>query len=118
MSSGDRPRREAARGRWRAELREFLRSRRERLTPAAAGLPETGRRRTNAVRRLSWRSTSAWAARCIRSASTSPAGLRREEVAVSAGVCLVSYFTNARFRVLNQHWERIAPDIVAGSGPA
>ncbi|WP_431938238.1 zinc-binding dehydrogenase [Nocardia grenadensis] len=59
MSAGDRPRREAARDRRRAELREFLRSRRERLTPAAAGLPDTGRRRTP--------------------------GLRREEVAVPAG---------------------------------
>ncbi|WP_433492873.1 helix-turn-helix domain-containing protein [Nocardia grenadensis] len=66
MSTGDRPRCEAARDRRRAELREFLRSRRERLTPAAAGLPDTGRRRTP--------------------------GLRREEVAVLAGVG-VSWYT-------------------------
>ncbi|GGU07944.1 MULTISPECIES: helix-turn-helix transcriptional regulator [Streptomyces] len=43
-----------------AELREFLMSRRARVTPAEAGLPEGGRRRTP--------------------------GLRREEVAVLAGV--------------------------------
>ncbi|GHA68738.1 helix-turn-helix transcriptional regulator [Streptomyces termitum] len=43
-----------------AELREFLRSRRARVTPAEAGLPDGGRRRTP--------------------------GLRREEVAVLAGV--------------------------------
>ncbi|MBF6174844.1 helix-turn-helix domain-containing protein [Nocardia blacklockiae] len=56
----------AVRDRRREELREFLRSRRERLTPAAVGLPEAGRRRTP--------------------------GLRREEVAVLAGVG-VSWYT-------------------------
>ncbi|WHT16624.1 helix-turn-helix transcriptional regulator [Crossiella sp. CA-258035] len=50
----------------RAELRDFLRSRRARLTPAEVGLPETTRRRTP--------------------------GLRREEVAVLAGVG-VSWYT-------------------------
>ncbi|MEZ7125460.1 helix-turn-helix transcriptional regulator [Nonomuraea sp. AD125B] len=49
-----------------AELRDFLRSRRGRLTPADVGLPEAGRRRTP--------------------------GLRREEVAVLAGVG-VSWYT-------------------------
>ncbi|MEU5845736.1 helix-turn-helix transcriptional regulator [Saccharopolyspora shandongensis] len=49
-----------------AELRAFLRSRRERLTPADVGLPDAGRRRTP--------------------------GLRREEVAVLAGVG-VSWYT-------------------------
>ncbi|MEW1750573.1 helix-turn-helix transcriptional regulator [Streptomyces angustmyceticus] len=44
----------------RRELRDFLRSRRARVTPAEAGLPDGGRRRTP--------------------------GLRREEVAVLAGV--------------------------------
>jgi transcriptional regulator with XRE-family HTH domain len=34
-----------------AELGTFLRSRRERITPAAAGLPVTGRRRTPGLRR-------------------------------------------------------------------
>ncbi|MDR7169994.1 hypothetical protein J2W56_003738 [Nocardia kruczakiae] len=62
MSTGvsDDPRGTSARDRRRAELREYLRSRRERLTPAEVGLPEAGRRRTP--------------------------GLRREEVAVLAGV--------------------------------
>src|SRR5215475_5792615 len=50
----------------RRELSAFLRSRRERLTPLQAGLPANGRRRTP--------------------------GLRREEVAVLAGVG-VSWYT-------------------------
>jgi PAS domain-containing protein len=49
----------------RAELSEFLRRHRERLSPADVGLPETGRRRTP--------------------------GLRREEVAALAGVGLTWY---------------------------
>ena len=47
------------------ELGAFLRSRRERLTPAEAGLPRTGRRRTP--------------------------GLRREELAVLAGISATWY---------------------------
>ncbi|MEO3806107.1 helix-turn-helix transcriptional regulator [Nonomuraea sp. B1E8] len=50
----------------REQLKEFLRAKREALSPAAAGLPEGGRRRTP--------------------------GLRREEVAVLAGVG-VSWYT-------------------------
>ncbi|MGI5169120.1 helix-turn-helix transcriptional regulator [Spirillospora sp. CA-253888] len=50
----------------REELRDFLRTRRARLTPADVGMPEAGRRRTP--------------------------GLRREEVAVLAGVG-VSWYT-------------------------
>src|SRR5690242_18900745 len=49
----------------RRELGAFLRSRRERLTPADVGLPEGGRRRTP--------------------------GLRREEVASLAGVGMTWY---------------------------
>jgi PAS domain-containing protein len=49
----------------RAELSNFLRQHRERLSPADVGLPETGRRRTR--------------------------GLRREEVAALAGVGLTWY---------------------------
>ncbi|MGP4111598.1 helix-turn-helix transcriptional regulator [Streptomyces sp. 4N509B] len=55
-----------ARDRRRAELREFLRSRRERVSPADVGMPAGGRRRTP--------------------------GLRREEVAVLSGVG-VSWYT-------------------------
>ncbi|MEE1938685.1 helix-turn-helix transcriptional regulator [Streptomyces sp. TRM 70361] len=55
-----------ARQRRRSELREFLRSRRARLTPADVGMPDSGNRRTP--------------------------GLRREEVAVLAGVG-VSWYT-------------------------
>ncbi|GGR75666.1 transcriptional regulator [Streptomyces aureoverticillatus] len=51
---------DGAKARRRSELRDFLMSRRARVTPAEAGLPEGGRRRTP--------------------------GLRREEVAVLAGV--------------------------------
>jgi transcriptional regulator with XRE-family HTH domain len=47
------------------EMSEFLRARRERLTPAEAGLPSTGRRRTP--------------------------GLRREEVALLAGISATWY---------------------------
>lgn len=56
----------AAPGRRRDELRDFLRTRRARLTPADVGMPDGGRRRTP--------------------------GLRREEVAVLAGVG-VSWYT-------------------------
>ncbi|GGV38142.1 transcriptional regulator [Actinomadura cremea] len=56
----------SSRDRRRAELRDFLRTRRARLTPAAVGMPDGGRRRTP--------------------------GLRREEVAVLAGVG-VSWYT-------------------------
>ena len=49
----------------RAELGEFLRARREAVSPKQVGLPETGRRRTP--------------------------GLRREEVAMLAGVSLTWY---------------------------
>src|SRR5262245_22949812 len=56
----------AAPDRRRAELREFLRSRRARVSPEQAGLPDGGRRRTP--------------------------GLRREEVAVLAAVG-VSWYT-------------------------
>ncbi|MFI0357343.1 helix-turn-helix transcriptional regulator [Actinomadura sp. 9N407] len=56
----------AAGGRRRDELRDFLRTRRARLSPADVGMPDAGRRRTP--------------------------GLRREEVAVLAGVG-VSWYT-------------------------
>ncbi|MEW2165648.1 helix-turn-helix transcriptional regulator [Streptomyces sp. NPDC007084] len=49
----------------RRQLSEFLRSRRERLTPAEVGLPQTGRRRTP--------------------------GLRREELALLAGISATWY---------------------------
>lgn len=62
ISANDDPRGTSAGDRRRAELRDYLRSRRERLTPAEVGLPEAGRRRTP--------------------------GLRREEVAVLAGVTI------------------------------
>ncbi|WP_280354548.1 helix-turn-helix transcriptional regulator [Nocardia otitidiscaviarum] len=57
---------DSASERRREQLREFLRSRRERLTPGDVGMPVVGRRRTP--------------------------GLRREEVAVRAGVG-VSWYT-------------------------
>ncbi|WP_245564043.1 helix-turn-helix transcriptional regulator [Nocardia testacea] len=189
MSIGDQPRREAARDRRRAELREFLRSRRERLTPAAVGLPDTGRRRTPGLRReevavlagvgVSWYTwleqgrdikvsgdvldavgrallleeverahlyrlagleppqrqapasipASPQLRRLLATWSPRPAYIRdrhwnftvvNDAARVVFGYgdtdhnCLVSYFTNARFRVLNQYWERIAPETVAG----
>ncbi|MFG2733522.1 helix-turn-helix transcriptional regulator [Streptomyces harbinensis] len=59
----------------RRELGDFLRSRRERLTPQQAGLPSTGRRRTP--------------------------GLRREEVAVLAGVGVTWYTWLEQGRPIN-----------------
>jgi len=59
----------------RRELGEFLRTRRERLTPRQAGLPTTGRRRTP--------------------------GLRREEVAVLAGVGVTRYTWLEQGRAIN-----------------
>ncbi|MGA6206861.1 helix-turn-helix transcriptional regulator [Nocardia testacea] len=189
MSTDDRLRRAAARDRRLAELREFLRSRRERLTPAAAGLPDTGRRRTPGLRReevavlagvgVSWYT---WleqgrdikvsdqvldaVARALllneveRAHLYRLAGLNPPQRQAAASVpaspplqrllatwaprpayirdrhwnftavndaaravfgygdtdhnCLVSYFTNARFRVLDRHWEGMAPEVVAG----
>lgn len=59
----------------RQELGDFLRSRRERISPAAVGLPATGRRRTP--------------------------GLRREEVAVLAGVGVTWYTWLEQGRPIN-----------------
>ncbi|MFJ6066413.1 helix-turn-helix transcriptional regulator [Streptomyces tendae] len=59
----------------RRELGDFLRSRRERVTPQQAGLPSTGRRRTP--------------------------GLRREEVAVLAGVGVTWYTWLEQGRPIN-----------------
>ncbi|WP_419997135.1 helix-turn-helix transcriptional regulator [Streptomyces boninensis] len=59
----------------RRELGDFLRSRRERVTPKQAGLPATGRRRTP--------------------------GLRREEVAVLAGVGVTWYTWLEQGRPIN-----------------
>nr|WP_095973701.1 helix-turn-helix transcriptional regulator [Rhodococcus erythropolis] len=59
----------------RRELGDFLRSRRERLTPEQVGLPSTGRRRTP--------------------------GLRREEVAVLAGVGVTWYTWLEQGRTIN-----------------
>ncbi|MFI7392008.1 helix-turn-helix transcriptional regulator [Streptomyces tendae] len=59
----------------RRELGDFLRSRRERVTPRQAGLPSTGRRRTP--------------------------GLRREEVAVLAGVGVTWYTWLEQGRPIN-----------------
>lgn len=59
----------------RRELGDFLRSRRERLTPEQVGLPSTGRRRTP--------------------------GLRREEAAVLAGVGVTWYTWLEQGRTIN-----------------
>ncbi|MEO3869439.1 helix-turn-helix transcriptional regulator [Nonomuraea sp. B12E4] len=177
------------RDRRRAELREFLRSRRERLSPGEVGLPEAGRRRTPGLRReevavlagvgVSWytwleqgrdikvsgevldaigralRLDTAEGAHLYRLAGLNPPpspsapslpvspqlqrlldswsprpGYVRDRhwsfTAMNDAAravfgygdtdhnCLISYFTNARFRALNQHWAETAPDVAAG----
>ncbi|MEU4746543.1 helix-turn-helix transcriptional regulator [Actinosynnema sp. NPDC023658] len=178
-----------ARERRLTELREFLRSRRERLAPADVGLPDAGRRRTPGLRReevavlagvgVSWytwleqgrdikvsgdvldavarallldeagrvhlyrlaglnppqpavepsapvsprvhRLLAAWAPR--------PGYVRdrhwnfvvvNEAARVVFGYgdtdhnCLVSFFTNTRYRTAHRHWDETAPEVVAG----
>ncbi len=70
-----------------AELGSFLRTRRERLDPVAVGLPTTGHRRTS--------------------------GLRREEVAVLAGVG-VSWLTRLEQGKAN----RVSADVLSGLATA
>lgn len=189
MNTGDRQQRVTAGDRRRAELREFLRSRREKLTPAAVGLPEAGRRRTPGLRReevavlagvgVSWYT---WleqgrdikvsddvldaVARALvldeverahlyrlaglnppqrQAAPSVPASPRLQRLlatwaprpayirdrhwnftAVNEAAravfgygdtdhnCLISFFTNARFRVLHREWGLIAPEVAAG----
>ena len=72
---------------FRAELAEFLRARREAVTPRQVGLPDTGRRRTP--------------------------GLRREEVAMLAGVSLTWYTWLEQGRRINA-----SPDVLAAIGRA
>ncbi len=71
----------------RAELAEFLRARREAVQPHQVGLPDTGRRRTP--------------------------GLRREEVAMLAGVSLTWYTWLEQGRRINA-----SPDVLAAIGRA
>ncbi|MEV0086352.1 helix-turn-helix transcriptional regulator [Saccharopolyspora sp. NPDC050642] len=179
----------APRDRRRAELREFLRSRRERLAPTEVGLPEAGRRRTPGLRReevavlagvgVSWYTwleqgrdikvsddvldavarallldeverthlyrlaglnppqrqaapsvpASPQMRRLLDAWAPGPGYIRDRHwnfTAVNEAArlvfgygetdhnCLVSYFTNARYRVLHQHWEEIAPAVAAG----
>ncbi|WP_308166728.1 helix-turn-helix transcriptional regulator [Nocardia albiluteola] len=181
--------RRVARDRRREELREFLRSRRERLTPAAVGLPDAGRRRTPGLRReevavlagvgVSWYtwleqgrdikvsddvldavaralslddierahlyrlaglnppqrsaapsvSASPQMQRLLDTWAPRPGYIRDRHwnfTAVNDAAraafgygdtdhnCLVSYFTNVRFRVMHQHWDEAAPDVAAG----
>lgn len=72
---------------YRAELAEFLRARREAVQPHQVGLPDTGRRRTP--------------------------GLRREEVAMLAGVSLTWYTWLEQGRRINA-----SPDVLAAIGRA
>ncbi|MFI9644842.1 helix-turn-helix transcriptional regulator [Streptomyces sp. NPDC052040] len=178
-----------SRDRRRVELREFLRSRRARISPADVGMPEGGRRRTPGLRReevavlagvgVSWYT---WLeqgrdikvseevldaiARVLLLDSTEHAhlyrlaGLNPPQVASAPSApappqvrrlldawsprpgyirdrhwnftdindaarivfgygesdhnCLVSYFSNVRYRVLHRHWAETAPYVVAG----
>ncbi|MCO5967609.1 helix-turn-helix transcriptional regulator [Actinoallomurus soli] len=178
-----------SRDRRRAELREFLRSRRARVSPEEVGLPAGGRRRTPGLRReevavlagvgVSWYTwleqgrdikvsedvldaiaralllDSAERAHLYllaglnppqaRSAASVPASpeVRRlldawsprpgyirdrhwnftainDAARVVFGYgetdhnCLVSFFTNARYRVVHRHWAETAPSVAAG----
>ncbi|GAA4487218.1 helix-turn-helix transcriptional regulator [Actinoallomurus oryzae] len=176
------------RDRRRAELREFLRSRRARVSPADVGMPDGGRRRTPGLRReevavlagvgVSWYTwleqgrdikvseevLDAIARALLLDAAERAhlyllAGLNPPQVSSTASVpaspevlrlleswlprpgyvrdrhwnftavndaaravfgygesdhnCLVSFFTNARYRVLHRHWTETAPDVAA-----
>ncbi|XVQ14325.1 helix-turn-helix transcriptional regulator [Spirillospora sp. CA-255316] len=178
----------SAPGRRREELRDFLRNRRGRLTPADVGMPPAGRRRTPGLRReevavlagvgVSWYtwleqgrdikvsdSVLDAVARALRldeaerehlyllaglnppRAEAEPAvpvtpelqrvldawaprpGYVRDPrwnfIAINAAAravfgygdtdhnCLVTFFTNARYRALHTHWEQAAPGVVA-----
>ncbi|MFG2142345.1 helix-turn-helix transcriptional regulator [Streptomyces sp. NPDC048650] len=178
-----------SRDRRRTELREFLRSRRARVSPADVGMPEGSRRRTPGLRReevavlsgvgVSWYTwleqgrditvseevvgaiaralllNAAERAHLYRlaglhppqdapapSAPTSPElqrlldswlprpGYIRDRHWNFAAVnemarevfgygdtdhnCLVSFFTNARYRALHRHWAECAPEVAAG----
>ncbi|MGW4156043.1 helix-turn-helix transcriptional regulator [Micromonospora chersina] len=171
-----------------AELREFLRSRRARLSPSDVGLPDAGRRRTPGLRReevavlagvgVSWytwleqgrdikvsedvldavgrtlRLDPVERAHLYRLAGLNPPEARSEPslpaspellrlldawaprpgyirdrhwnfVAVNESArlvfgygdidhnCLISFFTNARYRVRHQHWAETAPAVAA-----
>ncbi len=72
---------------FRAELAEFLRARRDAVTPQQVGLPDAGRRRTP--------------------------GLRREEVAMLAGVSLTWYTWLEQGRRINA-----SPDVLTAIGRA
>ncbi|MFI6826683.1 helix-turn-helix transcriptional regulator [Kribbella sp. NPDC050241] len=179
----------AARSRRQTELREYLRSRRERLTPSQVGLPAAGNRRTPGLRReevavlagvgVSWYTwleqgrdikvseevldsvarvlllddverahlyrlaglnppqreaaptvpASPEMRRLLDAWSPRPAYIRDRHWNFTAvndvarrvfgygetdHNCLVSYFTNARFRGLHEHWDEAAPDVAAG----
>ncbi|MFQ6395462.1 helix-turn-helix transcriptional regulator [Nocardia sp. KC 131] len=179
----------ASRDRRHVELREFLRSRRERLTPSDVGLPDPGRRRTPGLRReevavlagvgVSWYTwleqgrdikvsddvldavaralllndierahlyrlaglnppqaqsapsipASPQLQRLLESWAPRPGYIRDRHwnfTAVNDAArlvfgygdtdhnCLVSFFTNARYRVLHQHWADTAPAVAAG----
>ncbi|MCZ1005988.1 helix-turn-helix transcriptional regulator [Streptomyces lydicus] len=178
-----------SRDRRRIELREFLRSRRARVSPADVGMPDGGRRRTPGLRReevavlagvgVSWYTwleqgrdikvseevldaiarvllldptehvhlyllaglnppqfASAPSApappqvqRLLDAWSPRPGYIRdrhwnftdiNEAARIVFGYgdsdhnCLVSFFTNVRYRVLQRHWADTAPDVVAG----
>ncbi|MDT0318388.1 helix-turn-helix transcriptional regulator [Streptomyces millisiae] len=179
-----------SRDRRRAELREFLRSRRARVSPGDVGLPAGGgRRRTPGLRReevavlagvgVSWytwleqgrdiRVSAEVVDAIARALLLAPAerahlyrlvGLTPPQVVAGPSVpappqvrrlldawsprpgyirdrhwyftdindaaravfgygekdhnCLVSFFTNVRYRVLHRHWADTAPDVVAG----
>ncbi|MGC4747322.1 helix-turn-helix transcriptional regulator [Micromonospora sp. DT201] len=173
----------------RAELRDFLRSRRERVSPADVGMPSGGRRRTPGLRReevavlagvgVSWYTwleqgrdikvsedvldaigrtlrleaierahlyrlaglnppetpptpavpASPELLRLLHAWSPRPAYVRDRHwnfTAVNDAAravfgygetdhnCLVSFFTNNRYRVMHRHWAQTAPEVAAG----
>jgi transcription regulator MmyB-like protein len=109
----------------REQLRDFLRIRRARLTPGDVGMAAVGRRRTPGLRREevipelrqlldAWMPRPAvlrdryWNLLAINDATRTVFGYGDTD-----HNCLISFFTNARYRSMHVPWASVAPAVVA-----